>query len=266
MPKSLMLALCLSWTLAAACMAEEAPLGLYQTRAVTSGTMPDRRALGFALCFRDVVVKVSGDPRLAGHPAVDALSLKAQDTIIDFSFRDRLSGKPLHDEQGSYDRPHDLTCSFDPSKIDGVLADLGRKPWPLPRPHLVLVLAIRDMNGVRSLLASDAADRRGIDMGLSARQSAERLGLTLRLPAAQEISDAGILVGTDGPPVRLGDAIVLSGRLDWSDAARGWVARWRIVNEGTSAEWSISGVSFDDAFRNGLGGAAQILSRNGTPR
>jgi len=251
----IILAIVLSALWAFAGAALEAPLSLYQTKAVTSGTMPDRRALGFALCLRDVMVKVSGDPRLADDPAVIALAGKADQLITDFSFRDRLTGVPMHDEQGSYDRPHDLTCTFDAGKIDAALAGLGRKPWPLPRPAIVFVLAVRDMKGNKMLLTEDRLDERGVDMRTSLLASAARLGLDVRLPTRAEIAAVG------EAPEKIGGATVLAGRLDWSDAALGWVAEWRVGD----AAWRIKGVGFDDAFRNGLGGAAQVLSGNGVP-
>ena len=56
------------------------------------------------------------------------LASSAGQYVSAFSYRDRLEGKPVHDEQGTYDRPHFLTCHFDPQKIDSVLKTLGRKP------------------------------------------------------------------------------------------------------------------------------------------
>ena len=51
----------------------------------------------------------------------------------------------------------------------------------------------------------------------------------------------------------------------WSDEALGWIADWRLTFAGQSYAWRVSGVSFDDAFRNALRGAAQVLSGNGHP-
>ena len=58
----------------------------------------------------------------------------------------------------------------------------------------------------------------------------------------------------------------LVGRLLWSDQARGWLAEWRLASEGKLYRWQVRGVSFDDAFRNGMRGAAQILSGYGRPK
>ena len=57
----------------------------------------------------------------------------------------------------------------------------------------------------------------------------------------------------------------LTGTLEWSDAARGWIAEWRLAFAGQNYAWRVRGVSFDDAFRNALRGAAQVRSGNGQP-
>jgi uncharacterized protein len=101
---------------------------IYTTRAVVTGTDERNRPLGFRLCFEDVLVKVSGDASILSDRRFAALAGAAGQYVSTFSYRDRFEGKPVHDEQGTYDRPHFLTCQFDPQKIDGVLKMLGRKP------------------------------------------------------------------------------------------------------------------------------------------
>ena len=53
--------------------------------------------------------------------------------------------------------------------------------------------------------------------------------------------------------------------LEWSDQALGWVASYRMVNEKGVQDWSATGISFDEAFRIAMRGAAQVLSGNGPP-
>jgi hypothetical protein len=43
------------------------------------------------------------------------------------------------------------------------------------------------------------------------------------------------------------------------------VTEWRLEAEGRSHRWQMRGVTFDEAFRRGIGGAAQVLSGNGDP-
>ena len=51
----------------------------------------------------------------------------------------------------------------------------------------------------------------------------------------------------------------------WNEQALGWVADWRLGSRDESYGWQVRGVGFDDAFRNAMAGAAQILSGNGRP-
>ena len=50
------------------------------------------------------------------------------------------------------------------------------------------------------------------------------------------------------------------------DADLGWVADWRLMHEGKNYAWQVRSVSFDEAFRVAMRGAAQVLSGNGQPK
>ena len=115
--------------------AEPAP-ELYQSHAIVTGTDMRGRPVGFAACLTDVLVKVSGDPKLADDPRVAELAQHADRLVAGFQYRDLYSGIPKHDEQGTRDRPYTLVVAFDPAKIDAVLADLGDQPWTVERPRL----------------------------------------------------------------------------------------------------------------------------------
>ena len=101
------------------------------------------------------------------------------------------------------------------------------------------------------------------------------------------IEDSGefIVVATTRPETMLGDVAVavhpenqrlkhligkttilpLVGDLQWSDAALGWVAHWSFEARGRRHLWSVSGVNYDEAFRNAVRGAMRVLSGNGGP-
>src|SRR5688572_5855480 len=100
---------------AGAACAEEA-LEHYQGRATVTGTREETRAAGFAAAFEEVLAKVSGDARLIGDSRVAVLAGKAAAYVASYTYRDRMEGIPAHDDQGSYDRPHDLTVTFDKGK------------------------------------------------------------------------------------------------------------------------------------------------------
>jgi hypothetical protein len=62
-----------------------------------------------------------------------------------------------------------------------------------------------------------------------------------------------------------GGEVALVGRLKWKDSELGWATEWRMDWNGQMHRWQLRGVTFDEAFRRGIGGAAQILSGNGYP-
>ena len=244
---------------------------IYTTRAVVTGKDERNRPVGFKLCFEDVLVKVSGDTTIVNHSRFETIAANAGQYILTFSYRDRLEGKPVHDEQGTYDRPFFLTCHFDPHKIDGVLKMLGGKPWLGHRPRLTMQVVVhgRTNNGI---LSSDGAF--DPDMREALTNAARRYGLTVGLPSITTLQSNQI--GIDTAAITPGDQLLkaadlsggelpLVGDLQWSDAALGWVAAWSLDASGRRYRWSVSGVNYDEAFRNAIRGAARALSGNGEP-
>src|SRR4029450_14064309 len=49
---------------------------------------------------------------------------------------------------------------------------------------------------------------------------------------------------------------VLVGRLVWNDRELGWASQWQMDWSGRTHRWQIRGVTFDEAFRRGIGGGA----------
>ena len=134
------------------------PDDLYSSQAIVTGQGEKNRQPGFRDCLDRVLVKVSGDQRLPKPPQADALRARAGDFVASFSYRDRLAGKPVHDEQGTYDRPHDLTCHYDRKSIDDLLAGLGSKPWLAERPTFLIILDVERGGKAFRVAADDMRD------------------------------------------------------------------------------------------------------------
>jgi hypothetical protein len=249
---------------AAACAAEVDDLTV--ARAFVTGQGEVNRTAAFASALAEVLVKVSGDPRLFGDPRVAALAAQAGGMVAGFRYRDRLEGIPNHDEQGTRDRPYELTVTFDRARIDAALRGLGRTPWGATRPRVAVVVVLRTA-ALTAVLASDGT--RGRDQRDSLLEAAQRRGVPVVLPNEAVAAGFGGVTDPDRLAVAaraLGGEATLVGSLAWSDAALGWVATWRLDSGGRSHRWQVGGVTFDDAFRNAMGGAAQILSGNGEPQ
>lgn len=238
---------------------------LYSAKAIVTGQGEKNREPGFRDCLTQVLVRVSGDQRLTARPEMADLLLRAGSFVQSFSYRDRLAGKPIHDEQGTYDRPHDLTCRYEPTVIDGLLADFGSRPWLDARPVLAVFL---DVTRYRQAFRVSRQDPRDAAMRDSFALAASALAMTVVFPSARD----GQTSAPASDPVDLAEAartagadMPLIGSLDWSDADHGWVASWRMAEGGRQHRWTVRGVNFDEAFRVAIRGAAQILSGNGTP-
>lgn len=229
-----------------------APLGLYQARTLVTGTDMRSRPAGFAQCLRDVLVKVSGDPRLAGDPRVAALTADAGRFVAGFDYLDRMSGISRHDDQGSSDRPYFLTVSFDAARIDALLKDLGAAPWRGPRPVLAPVVF---MNGLKTRYLLSAALPQADAPRAALADAGERFAMPLALPDPDAL----------GRPLPA-DRVALPGLLTYSETDPGWVATWQFGWQGAGYTWTVRGVSFDEAFRSGVKGAMQIVSGHGAPR
>ena len=240
---------------------------LYTTRAIVTGSDERNRPLGFRLCFEDVLVKVSGDASVVSDVRFEALAANAGQYISTFSYRDRFEGKPVHDEQGTHNRPHFLTCQFEPQKIDNALKTLGRKSWLGPRPRLVMLLVVRGRKDSGVLSSDGPFDP---DMREAVANAAARYGLTVILPRVASLQSRHFTF--DSAAERLlriagasGGELPIVGRLIWSDAALGWIATWKLEANDRRYRWSVSGVNYDEAFRNAVRGAARVLSGNGKP-
>lgn len=138
--------------LAAPALAED---NLYRAQTIVTGTGEANRLIGFAACLEDVLIKVSGQLRLAGDPRLAPYKEDAARRVRDYSYRDEKGGKPKNDEQGTRDRSFVLTVDFDEAAINAVLAALGTRPWLSRRPA-VAVFAEFQLSARRYVVASDA--------------------------------------------------------------------------------------------------------------
>jgi hypothetical protein len=244
---------------------------IYTSRTVVTGKDERNRPLGFRLCFEDVLVKASGDYSIVNEKRVAKLAVHAAKYITDFSYRDVLEDKPLGDEQGTYDRPHYLTCKFDRAKIDAIIKQLKRKPWTGKRPKLVMVIAVQDRKQQGMLTSDGPLDP---NMRESLSNAAIRYGMTVELPSVASLQQQNIDLDNAaeaGGPVLEAIAtasnaeLPIVGDLTFSDAATGWIATWHFDANGKTMRWSARGVNYDEAFRSGVRGVMLALSDNGKP-
>lgn len=252
--------------------AEPGIAGLYEANTIVTGTREETRLKGFQECLRSVFLKVTGDQRILDDPRLAPILAKAADYVASHHYHDRMSGIPTHDEQGTRDRPFDLTCDFSRDKIDAALTSLDRKPWLAPRPRIVLFVSVRNDPAAFVLAADDR--KQGATMREALADAAGAMAIPILFPKKRDLRRIGLDAGTlprTGLPMLdafaggIGGSRALAGSIVWSDRDLGWVAEWRFFDGTDTAIWQVRAASFDKAFQSAMRGAAQILSRNGDP-
>lgn len=224
---------------------------LYACRVYVTGTDMRSRPAGLERCVHDVLVKVAGAPDLADDPRLARLGARAASMIEDLAYLDRMTDEPTHDEQGTRDRPFDLVAHVDPHAVAGLLHDLGTAPWVTARPVLLVLVDVAK-DGASFPLTADGPQGERQRRALLA--AGETFGMRVALPTLEQSPAPG---RASAQP--RADGVALTGSLRWSEADAGWTCRWQLGGR----DWSVSGVSFDEAFRVGVAGAVRRLAPDG---
>ena len=219
--------------------------GLYEGSVIVTGTDARGRPAGLGAALAQVLAKVSGNPALLDSPQVAALAPAAPGLVDSLAYLDRMSDLPLHDEQGTRDRPYDLLVRFNPALLDAMLQGLGETPWRT-RPPLAVLLQVEPRGGIPTVLHADTpADDRHRAALLDA---ADHAGLQVALP----------LLVPGAAPLPLPD-LQLRGTLTWQEG-QGWAGAFTLPWRGRDRNWTVSGVGFDAAYRAAIQGTVRVLS------
>lgn len=235
---------------------------LYSAEAIVTGTEEPERTRGFRAGLVDAVVKLTGDFRLADDPRLRPL-LKDPHRFVDrFEYKDRMKGIPVHDEQGTRERPHFLRMHFKPDALDAGLAALSLMAWGNDRPLTAIWLGVRTATGTY-VLASSGSE--GYGQRAVFEDLAKRRGIPVRLPPADRPSDTiayeDIAAGdVDRLKAASADAdAILSGTLETTPSGY-WTVSWRLDWKGRFHAWALHDVTFDTAIKDALQQAALIFS------
>jgi uncharacterized protein len=237
----------------------------YRADVIVTGTDMRQRPWGFARTLREVLVKTSGDPRLKDDPRTLALAEHADRFVACFDYVDLMADVPLHDDQGTSDRPHRLNVFFVPAEIDVILTRLGDKPWRGRRPFIVPVLLVHGRKPPPYVLSAEIAA--GAEQRGAFDNAANEFGMHARIPSDRELLSWNAKISrfpSEPPPSSAGEAVVI-GTLDWSETLPGWIGRWRMRWRGVEYAWGIKGVNYDAAFRNIVRGVMLVSSGAGLP-
>ena len=240
----------LAMTAGPAWAADTAPdPAVYTCHVYVTGSDERNRPAAMEQCVRDVLVKLSGHASAADSPDVG----RVRPPVEDYFYIDLMSDIPTHDEQGTRDRPYELIGHVDPDAAAALVKTLGLPPWTARRAVLPVNVVVR--RGAREMiLSSESVPLERQREALLA--AADRFGIRVTLPLSQAPEST---VAARFPPDR---ETRLVGTLEWSDMDFGWVAAWTFyAADAADEQWVERGVSFDQAFRSGIGGAAERLSK-----
>jgi hypothetical protein len=238
------------------------PEELYKAETIVTGTGETERMRGLRIGAEDVLVKLTGEARLAGTKPASDVAEHAADLVADFTYEDRMKDIPVHDEQGTRDRPHFLRMRFDAAKFDAALKQAGLKAWTAERPTLAVWIGISEPRGQYVL----ARQGDGYGQREVLKDASKKRGIPILLPAEHQsevIYDAvakGDLAVLRQASRGLGGNAILYGVLDFDGEAH-WNARWAVAGDRVDAEWTMNGVTFDAAMKGAIDQVAAAFSK-----
>jgi hypothetical protein len=237
---------------------------LYRSTVIVTGFDMRSRPSGFARALHEVLVKLSGEPRLDKDPRVTELEAHADNLVASFDYVDQMAGIPIHDEQGTYDRPYYLTVVFERAKIDQALADLGEKPWLGVRP---VITPVFDVDRVTKSYLLSSENPSGADMAGAFGDVAADYDIHVHIPTEAELKGWGVSHGQFPSPTAAStpEKAIVAGTLVFKEDLPGWVGTWRFKWHDAEYNWQISGVNFDSAFRNAIRGVLRVVSGHEGP-
>ncbi len=247
--------------------AAEVVQDLYRGQAIVTGQdNPSERERGVGEALIEVLIKVSGDMRIAADPRVPAILDQAFAGVTALDYEDRLAKKKLMDEQGTRERSYVLRVDFDPVRIGSMLAGLDRAPWGSLRPTVLVLLSVRDLAGSYVLTAKR-------DRGYSQRESllsaGRKRGLPVVLPEGVADPDRNFLDADaifKGPgqiealrDMYAADHVLIGTMILTADGT--WQTTWQLQGpDSNDAAWQIGPGSFDKALLSGIEGTAWRLA------
>jgi hypothetical protein len=230
------------------------PDALYKAETIVTGTGPAERLRGFTIGAKEVLIKLTGRPRIAETGRAKSVIALAPGLIAEHSYEDRMKDIPIHDEQGTRDRPHFLRMRFDREKFDEAMATAGIDKWQGKRPTVAVWLGIREVRN-RYILARDG--EKGYGQREVLKEASKRRAIPIILPEEdQEAVTYKDLTRHNWSAIRqasraLGTNAVLYGTLEFDGDAH-WDCEWVTSSEQAYAKWKLRGVTFDKALKDAI--------------
>ncbi len=227
---------------------------LYTAETIVTGTGEAERKRGFKAGAEDVLIKVTGRPKLANTDRARSLIERAQELIASHDYEDRMKDIPIHDEQGTRDRPYFLRMTFEPSAFDAALASTGLKKWDGERPTVAIWLGIRDARS-RYILSRNGESGYGQREVLKDASTRRSIPIILPEEGQKDVSYDDIVKRNWSTILnasqQMGANAVLYGTLEY-DGRGYWNVAWVAAGDRAYAKWRLTGVTFDKALKGAI--------------
>jgi len=236
---------------------------LYRAETIVTGTGEAERLRGFGVGAEEAVIKLTGDAKLVGAAKIKPIVDRAAELVADFTYEDRMKGIPIHDEQGTRDRPHYLRIRFDKEKFDAALRSARLEKWKGERPLVAVWLGVREVRG-KYVLTSEGPE--GYGQREVMKDAAIRRGVPIVFPppgpsaVSYATIDKSLWRVLQQEAEKMGAQAVLYGNLDF-DGKMSWNTRWTLAGRRAYAKWSMQGVTFDAALKGAIERTAEALAK-----
>ncbi|MGF6692587.1 hypothetical protein M2318_002659 [Metapseudomonas resinovorans] len=185
---------------------------LYQVREPVTSQQPEERNQALVRALDTLVLRLSGDPKAAQSPALDAVRKDPQQLISQYGYEGQT-----------------LVVDFDPITAERTLRQAGIPLWSANRPAILAWWLNRSGEGSNSLVGD------GQETAAPLRQAAQNRGLPLRLPLAdlneqllatpEQLTSAAPGALTQASERYGADALLA---VDASETDGKWQAQWRL--------------------------------------
>lgn len=227
-----------------------------ETKVADEGS--DTRNTALTELLATVLVRVSGNPRIAGQAAAREVLAAAPSLVQQYRYR-------TAEEDGKLVRY--LWARFDQASVERMMRERYLPVWA-QRPPVLLWVAT-EQGGRRELLNLENEPEARAEALAGARQR----GMPLQLPL-MDLEDQANLTAADlwsdyQPAIRLASErypheVILVGRLN---AQRGgqWSGAWALIGEGSSQDFPTPALPLGDALVAGIDQAQNLLAARFAP-
>jgi hypothetical protein len=222
---------------------------LYKAKVSVSGTGETERLEGFRTGAENVLVKLTGRPKLAATDRAKAIFERAPELVADHSYENPVTEPAEGEEAVEADQSRFLRIRFDVEKFSSALQDAGIDIWTGKRPTIAVWLGVREVRR-RFVLGGDGDD--GAAKREILKAAAARRGMSVVLPEADQdtVSYRDIerrqwsLLWNQSK--QLGAPTVLFGTLE--EAGDDWDAQWIVAGKGAYSKWRQRGLTLEQAL------------------